>query len=223
MYNCEVFGLYFSCNIFIWSWQWGNVGLIKSIGKYFSLCCFPKEFIQNWYYVFLRCFLNSSLSHLYIKFLFRQYSSPNYEHRLPWFESWLLKLTKYVSLGSPNTHLQSGGLTMQRYLHSTFVVRIKWDDVHIQYTLLIIITMCLHGNSSPLQYSGLENSMDYAVHGVAKSRTQMSDFHTHTHTHIWTRLSCGLGHKRTSGGGCVPFSSSDMASLTWAFFSSLTL
>ena len=31
----------------------------------------------------------------------------------------------------------------------------------------------------PLQYSGLENSMDYTVHGVAKSRTQLSDFHFH--------------------------------------------
>ena len=27
------------------------------------------------------------------------------------------------------------------------------------------------GNSDPLQYSGLENSMDCIVHGVAKSRT----------------------------------------------------
>ena len=27
------------------------------------------------------------------------------------------------------------------------------------------------GKGSPLQYSGLENSMDYIVHGVAKSRT----------------------------------------------------
>ena len=27
------------------------------------------------------------------------------------------------------------------------------------------------GKGSPLQYSGLENSMDYTVHGVAKSRT----------------------------------------------------
>ena len=27
-----------------------------------------------------------------------------------------------------------------------------------------------------LQYSGLENSMDYEVHGVAKSQTQLSDF-----------------------------------------------
>ena len=31
---------------------------------------------------------------------------------------------------------------------------------------------------SPLQYSGLENSMDYRVHGVAKSRTRLSDFHS---------------------------------------------
>ena len=28
------------------------------------------------------------------------------------------------------------------------------------------------GKGYPLQYSGLENSMDYIVHGVAKSRTQ---------------------------------------------------
>ena len=28
----------------------------------------------------------------------------------------------------------------------------------------------------PLQYSGLENSMDCIVHGVAKSWTQLSDF-----------------------------------------------
>ena len=29
----------------------------------------------------------------------------------------------------------------------------------------------------PLQYSGLENSMDCIVHGVAKSRTGLSDIH----------------------------------------------
>ena len=29
----------------------------------------------------------------------------------------------------------------------------------------------------PLQYSGLENSMDCIVHGVAKSQTQLSNFH----------------------------------------------
>ena len=35
------------------------------------------------------------------------------------------------------------------------------------------------GNSYPLQYSGLENSMDRIVHGVTKSQTQLSDFHVY--------------------------------------------
>ena len=33
------------------------------------------------------------------------------------------------------------------------------------------------GKGYPLQYSVLENSMDYAVHGVAKSQTRLSDLH----------------------------------------------
>ena len=33
------------------------------------------------------------------------------------------------------------------------------------------------GDGCPLQYSGLENSMDRIVHGVTKSQTRLSDFH----------------------------------------------
>ena len=33
------------------------------------------------------------------------------------------------------------------------------------------------GKGYPLQYSGLENSMDCLVHGVAKDQTRLSDFH----------------------------------------------
>ena len=33
------------------------------------------------------------------------------------------------------------------------------------------------GNGYLLQYSDLANSMDATAHGVAKSRTQLSDFH----------------------------------------------
>ena len=33
------------------------------------------------------------------------------------------------------------------------------------------------GKGYPLQYSGLENSMDCIVHGVTKSQTPLSDFH----------------------------------------------
>ena len=37
------------------------------------------------------------------------------------------------------------------------------------------------GNGYPLQYSGLESSMNGVAHGVAKSRTRLSDFHfTHS-------------------------------------------
>ena len=33
------------------------------------------------------------------------------------------------------------------------------------------------GNGYPLQFSGLENSMNYTFHRVAKSQTELSDFH----------------------------------------------
>ena len=35
------------------------------------------------------------------------------------------------------------------------------------------------GKGYPLQYSGLENSMDCIVHGVTKSQTRLSDFRFH--------------------------------------------
>ena len=37
------------------------------------------------------------------------------------------------------------------------------------------------GKRYPLQYSGLENSMDCIVHGVAKSQTRLRDFHFQFH------------------------------------------
>ena len=37
------------------------------------------------------------------------------------------------------------------------------------------------GTGYPLQYFGLENSKDCIVHGVAKNRTQLSDFHFTSH------------------------------------------
>ena len=40
------------------------------------------------------------------------------------------------------------------------------------------------GKGYPLQYSGLENSMDCIAHGVTKSRTRLSDFHSLTSKRI---------------------------------------
>ena len=39
------------------------------------------------------------------------------------------------------------------------------------------------GIGYPLQHSGLENSTDYIVHGVAKSQTRLRDFHFHIENH----------------------------------------
>ena len=48
------------------------------------------------------------------------------------------------------------------------------------------------GKGYPFQYSGLENSMDCIVQGVAKSRTQLSNFH-------FTCKIRGLPWRRTRG------------------------
>ena len=47
------------------------------------------------------------------------------------------------------------------------------------------------GNSYPLQYSGLENSMDCIAHGVAESWTRLSYFHFFT-----LKTTASLSHTR---------------------------
>ena len=65
----------------------------------------------------------------------------------------------------------------------------------------------------PLQYSGLDNSMDCSVHGVMKSQTQLSNFHSHRALHpksadhtffssahgTFSRIDHMLGHKASLG------------------------
>ena len=50
----------------------------------------------------------------------------------------------------------------------TWVRSQGWEDSHGE------------GNGYPLQYCGLENSMDCIVHGVAKSLTLLNDLHSHS-------------------------------------------
>ena len=40
------------------------------------------------------------------------------------------------------------------------------------------------GKGYPPQYSGLENSLDYTVHGVTESWTRLSKFHHHSSSFI---------------------------------------
>ena len=61
------------------------------------------------------------------------------------------------------------------------------------------------GKDYPLQYSGLENSMDCIVHGVAKSWTRLSDFHFSSDGKTWAGV-CGPDHSHSPiccrrGGG----------------------
>ena len=42
------------------------------------------------------------------------------------------------------------------------------------------------GKGYPLQYSGLENSMECIIHGVTKGWTRLSDFHFHLVMGTWT-------------------------------------
>ena len=46
------------------------------------------------------------------------------------------------------------------------------------------------GKGYPLQYSGLENTMAWIVHGVTKSQTQLSDFHFHSFAYYRSILIC---------------------------------
>ena len=48
------------------------------------------------------------------------------------------------------------------------------------------------GKGYPLQYSDLENSMDCIVHRVAKSWTQLSDFHFHHNFHLLFHTHCRI-------------------------------
>ena len=56
------------------------------------------------------------------------------------------------------------------------------------------------GNGYPLQYSGLGNSMDCIVHGVAKSQTRLSDVHFHyLHSFTFSRMSYSWNHTAFCG------------------------
>ena len=52
------------------------------------------------------------------------------------------------------------------------------------------------GKGYPLQYSGLENSMDCIVHGVTKSWTRLSNFSFHFHTYTM-EFSSGIKNYET--------------------------
>ena len=98
--------------------------------------------------------------------------------RIYFFYNWLFPQAKFLEV-----QLQT------RCIFKTFVIHCK-IDFQEGYTVLFFCQHCIcgEGNGKPLQYSCLENPMDRrawqaAVHGVAKSRTRLSDFIFTFHFH----------------------------------------
>ena len=60
------------------------------------------------------------------------------------------------------------------------------------------------GKGYPLQYSGLENSMDCVVHGVTKSWTRLSDFHFYFN-YFWGFSGCSDGKESACNAGDLGF------------------
>ena len=58
------------------------------------------------------------------------------------------------------------------------------------------------GKGYPLQYSGLENSMDCIVHGIAKSWTRLSNFHFHWYIYTWSKSKEMHGNQASGSGSC---------------------
>ena len=55
----------------------------------------------------------------------------------------------------------------------------KLQDLDLNGFVEYAFELLSEGKAYPLQYSGLENSMDCIVHGVTNSPTQLNNFHFH--------------------------------------------
>jgi len=64
-------------------------------------------------------------------------------------------------------------------LQETWVQSLGWEDSPGE------------GNGYPLQCSGLENSIDWIVHGVTKSQTWLSNFQFHFAS-VWDECNCAV-------------------------------
>ena len=78
-----------------------------------------------------------------------------------------------------------------KYIPPFFIkVILDWFDDYVSYLYEVSVFLVTkedwslklspgEGKGYLLQYSGLENSVDCIVHGVAKSQTRLSDLHFH--------------------------------------------
>ena len=78
------------------------------------------------------------------------------------------------------THMSEMEYLFLMYVRASLVAQLIKNPPAMRETLISIPGLgrsAGEGNGYPLQYYGLENSMDCIVHGVAKSQTWLSNFH----------------------------------------------
>ena len=97
-----------------------------------------------------------------------QYLRIGLQCRRPWFNSWVRKI--HCRRDRPHTPVFLGFLRGLAGKESACNMG-HWGSIPG------LGRSPREGNDYPLQYSGLENSMDCIVHWVAKSQTWLSDFH----------------------------------------------
>ena len=86
------------------------------------------------------------------------------------------------ALGEPSSVVIQLGLLFKLYFWASLIAQLVKNPPAMQETWIRTLGWegpLKKGKHHPLQYSGLENSMDYIVHRVIKSRTQLNNFHFH--------------------------------------------
>ena len=134
--------------------------------------------LKNWCFqiVVLEKTLESPLDSKDIKELTQQEINPEYSLEGPWFNSWVReihwrrdRLPTPVLFGFPCGSAGKESACSAGDLSSIPELGRSPGE----------------GKGYSLQYSGLENSMDFIVHGVAKSQTQLSNFQFTSHWKDW--------------------------------------
>ena len=87
----------------------------------------------------------------------------------------IMSLPQNRNFGTVNKH----NYFLKGSFGASLIVQLAKNPPAIQETLVQFLGWedPLGREKLPLQYSGLENSMDYRVHGVTKSETWLSNFH----------------------------------------------